>query len=124
MLAGSETLQHVARGDAIFREGEEPRGVWVLHSGEVDLVFAARTGYGKPLRLAEAGQILGLSCVVTHRPFDCTAVARTECEVGYIDRDELLRTLDDSPAVWFTVLQMLSSDVNAVYEDIRVLATR
>jgi len=123
-LADSETLLRVRPGDTIFREGEMPRGVYVLRSGKVDLLFFARNGAAKPLRVAEPGQILGLSCVVTNRNHDCTAVAHTSCEIGFIERDDFLRMLDESPAVWFSVLRFLSNDVNAVYGDMRALAAR
>lgn len=123
-LAERETLIRVAKGETLFREGEEPRGVYVLHSGTVHLLFAPRTGRPKALREAQTGQILGLSCVVTQRPHDCTAIAAEPCEVAFIEREDFLRTLDDSPAIWFSVLRVLSSEVNAVYDDMRVLAGR
>ena len=123
-LAGSETLLKFKAGETLFREGEEPTGVHILHNGWVNLVFATRNGNAKPLRVAQPGQILGLSCIVTQRPHDCTATARTACEAGFIARDEFLRMLDDSPAVWFSVLRLLSSEVTAAYEDIRALAAR
>jgi CRP-like cAMP-binding protein len=113
----------VKPGETIFREGERPDGVYILQEGTVDLLFASRNGNVKPLRLAQAGQILGLSCVVTQRNHDCTAVARTRCELGFIERDAFLRMLDDSPAVWFSVLRLLSNDVNAVYDDMRTLVS-
>lgn len=123
-LAEHETLVRIAKGETLFREGERPRGVYVLHSGTVHLLFAPRNGAAKPLREAQPGQILGLSCVVTDRHHDCTAVAAEPCEVAFIEREDFMRALDDSPAVWFSVLQVLSSDVNAVYDDMRVLAAR
>lgn len=103
----------------LFMEGETPAGVYVLHSGEVTLLFMKRDGNAKPLRVATPGQILGLSSVVMRRPHDCSAVARTPCEVGFIGRDELLQSLHDTPAMWLNVLRRLSSDVNAIYGDIR-----
>lgn len=123
-LAGHETFVRYRTGETLFHEGEEPRGVYVLHSGSVQLLFASKNGNAKPLREAQPGQILGLSCVVTQRPHDCTATAAEPCEVAFIERDEFLRTLDVSPAVWFSVLRVLSSEVNAAYDDIRVLAVR
>jgi CRP-like cAMP-binding protein len=113
----------VKPGEAIFREGERPDGVYILQEGTVDLLFASRNGNVKPLRMAEAGQILGLSCVVTQRNHDCTAVARTRCELGFIERDDFLKMLEDSPAIWFSVLRLLSNDVNAVYDDMRALVS-
>lgn len=123
-LADRETLLRLPAGETLFREGEAPRGVYVLHSGTVDLLFSAKNGSAKPLREAQPGQILGLSCVVTQRPHDCTATAAEPCEVAFIERDDFLRALDDSPAVWFSVLRVLSSEVNAVYDDIRTMAAR
>ncbi|MEA2490411.1 MAG: family transcriptional regulator, cyclic receptor protein [Acidobacteriota bacterium] len=123
-LAERETLVRFRTGETLFREGEEPRGVYVLHSGTVHLLFAGRNGSAKPLREAQPGQILGLSCVVTRRHHDCTAVAAEPCEAAFIESDDFLRVLDDSPAVWFSVLRVLSSEVSAVYDDMRVLAAR
>lgn len=123
-LAERETLIRFRKGETLFREGERPRGVYVLHSGLVNLLFAARDGSAKPLREAQSGQILGLSCVVTQRDHDCTATAAEPCEVAFIEREDLLRALDDSPAVWFSVLHVLSNEVNAAYDDMRVLAAR
>lgn len=123
-LADHETLVRFRTGETLFREGEEPRGVYVLHSGVVRLLFTGKNGSAKPLREALPGQILGLSCVVTQRPHDCTATAGEPCEVAFIERDEFLRTLDDSPAVWFSVLRVLSSEINAAYDDMRVIAAR
>ena len=123
-LADRETLLRLSAGQTLFREGETPRGVYVLHSGTVDLLFSARNGSTKPLREARPGQILGLSCVVTQRPHDCTATAAEPCEVAFVERDDFLRVLDDSPAVWFSVLRVLSSEVNAAYDDIRTMAAR
>jgi CRP-like cAMP-binding protein len=116
-----ETLRRCAPGTVLFREGEEPRGVFVMHEGIVDLLFSARNGNTKPLRIAEPGQILGLSCVVGARVHDCSATARTPCLAGFIERDVFLRALDENPAIWFNVLRLLSTDVNAVYEDMRAL---
>lgn len=108
-----------AVGEMLFLEGETPAGVYILHSGEVDVLFMNRYGNAKPLRVVTPGQILGLSSVVMRRPHDCSAIARTPCEVEFIGRDEFLQSLHNTPALWLSVLRMLSSDVNAVYDDMR-----
>jgi len=117
-----ERLEHRAAGETLFIEGEVPAGVYVLHAGDVELVFAPREGEPKPLRVVNPGRILGLSSVVMQHPHDCSAIARTECEVGFVEREEFLRSLEKTPAIWLSVLRMLSTDVNAVYDDMRALA--
>ena len=120
-LAPYETVEGWPAGKLLFREVENPRGVYVLLSGEVDLLFSSRSGQSKPLRVAEAGQILGLSCVVSGRPHDCSATARSSVVTGFIAKDAFLSLLDESPALWFSVLQMLSTDINSCYDCMRTL---
>ena len=122
LLTSSATLQHRAVGEMLFMEGEAPAGVYVLRSGEVDLLFVTSDGTVKLLRMATAGRILGLGAVVMGGIHGCSAITRLACEVGFIARDEMLRLLEQCPEVWPYVLRVLSSDVNAVYDDRRSLA--
>jgi CRP-like cAMP-binding protein len=121
-LAPHETTESVPSGKLLFREGDEPRGVYFLHSGEVDLVFSSRTGDAKALRVAEPGQLLGLSCVVSHRPHDCSATTKEPAIVGFIEKDEFQKLLEEKPALWLTVLQMISTDINACWDCMRTLS--
>lgn len=111
-------------GETLFKEGDEPEGIYILEAGQADLLFSARNGHVKPLRVVQSGQILGLSAVVGNKPHDCTAIARTGCRVGFIDRQSLRRLLDENPSTWFDVLRLLSNDVNAAYDDMRSLVNR
>lgn len=120
-LAPYEKTQTFTRGQILFREGEEPRGVYLLHSGQADLVFAARNGDAKTLRVADEGQLLGLSCVVSRRPHDCTATAKSACTAGFIDKDSFQRLLEQKPDLWLTVLQLISADLNACWDCMRAL---
>jgi len=120
-LAPYETVEGWPAGKLLFRESESPRGVYVLLSGEVDLLFSSRSGQAKPLRIAEAGQILGLSCVVSGRQHDCSATARSSVVTGFIAKDKFLSLLDENPALWFSILQMLSTDINSCYDCMRTL---
>jgi CRP-like cAMP-binding protein len=123
-LTGSESLLSWPAGASLFHEGEEPLGVYVLRSGEVELSFATRQGKTRSLRVARSGQILGISAVVMHRAHECTAIARTRSEVAFISREAFLRSLEETPSLWFGVLHILSGDVNAAYDTMRSMAHR
>ena len=121
-LAPYETVEAWPVGKILFHESEQPRGVWVLLSGEVDLVFSSRAGQAKPLRIGGAGQILGLSCIVSGRVHDCSATTRTPCVTGFIPKERFLALLDNNPPLWFSVLQTLSSEINSCYDCMRSLS--
>ncbi|HEX3111616.1 MAG TPA: Crp/Fnr family transcriptional regulator [Thermoanaerobaculia bacterium] len=121
-LAPYELIETWPAGIVLFRETEDPAGVYVLLSGDVDLVFASRAGVVKPLRIAGAGQILGLSCIVSGRPHDCSATTRTSAVTGFIPKAAFLKLLDENPPLWFSVLQMISSEINSCYDCMRTLS--
>ncbi len=118
-----ETIEAWPSGKMLFREGTAPSGVYYLHSGEVDLCFSSpKSGEAKSLLVADSGQILGLTCVVSGRPHDCSATTRTACITGFIPRERFLRLLDEKPALWLTVLRMISTNINACWDCMRSLS--
>jgi CRP/FNR family transcriptional regulator, cyclic AMP receptor protein len=119
ILTERETLQHPQAGTVLFEEGEQPHGIYIVHSGTIDLLFRVRTGDLKNLGAGDSGEILGLGAVVSGGTHDYTARARTACQVGFIDRESFLGMLERSPELWLNVLRLLSRDVNASYESLR-----
>ena len=121
-LTEREMLQHRPAGTILFNEGDLPRGIYLIHSGTVELLMRARNGDLKRMRTTSAGDILGLESVVALRPNDATARTITPCDLGFIERESFLRVLDESPAIWFSVLRLLSQGVNASYDSLRHVA--
>src|SRR5262249_8562372 len=106
-------------GRTLFREGDPPHYAYVVVEGNVDLVFNARRGARKTLRVARAGDLLGLGDVVAGTAHDCTATTRTSGTIGALAANDLHRVLAETPSLWLTVLALLSSDINACYESLR-----
>ena len=111
-------LQRLPAGRVLFDEGEQPDGVFILHSGDVNLSSLIE-GHNTRLRTARAGEILGLMAVVSGRTHLSSAVTASPCEVTFIAAAEFRKLIDESPAAWFSVLRQLSRDVNASYDVIR-----
>lgn len=118
-LIGLQDLQRRGPGAVLFSEGDPPRGVYIIHSGAVDLVYAARNGMTKPLQFAGEGQIVGLSSVVSGRVHDATAIVRVPSELGWVEGQKLMDLLARDPSVWFDVLQFLSQDVSSCWDSMR-----
>lgn len=121
-LFGFEKLKHVEKGTALFRSGESPQGVYFLQSGRVALSVDAADRL-RTTHTGEPGDLLGVMAVISSRPHLTTAIAVTDCEVGFIACEEFRRLIDESPVVWFSVLRQLSQDVNASYETYKELGT-
>ena len=121
-LAEYQKVHVYERGTTLFSEGSTPDGVHVLLSGDVDLLFSRRND-NIPLHFARAGQVLGLSCLVSGRNHEYTATATSTVLTGFVDRETLVGVLHDNPERWFDVLQVLSSDIVSCYDRVKQLAT-
>src|SRR6266496_3310235 len=120
-LTECQTLQGRSAGEWLFREGEEPQGIYVLHSGAVDMLYSAAKGDPKPLRVAQAPQVLGVTELISGKRHNCSAMTRTTCLLGFVDKDRVLAMLDENSAAWFSVLEALSEDVDSCYASMRSL---
>jgi len=121
-LTERETLQHRPAGTILFNEGDQPRGIYLIHSGTIELLLRNRNGEWKRMRSAAPGEILALESVVSRRPHEYTARAASPCDLGFIEKESFLRVLDENPAIWFSVLRLLSQGVNASYASLRHVA--
>jgi len=77
----------------LFVEGEAPRGMYILCQGTVKLSTVTEHGKTVILKIAEAGETLGLSACVSGRPYGLTAETRTPCQTSFVKRHDLIAFL-------------------------------
>ena len=114
-----EQIERWPAGEVIFLEGDQPRGIFILYSGSVDLISSARTGLKKRLRTAIPGEILGLSEAISSDPYDCSATARTAVKIGFVRLEALRSQLEETPALWFTIAKYLSANLDSCWASMR-----
>ncbi len=102
--------------DVLFRADEAALGIYVIHSGEVDLLGAIPGRLPRVMHKAGAGEILSVSEVVAGRPHDATAIVTTPARIGFVRRETFLAMLDANPSAWPSVLQLLSEQIHSMYD--------
>ena len=122
-FANIEQIDRWPAGEIVFREGEKPGGIYILHSGTVDMIFSGRNGLRKSLRTALPGEIVGLSDAVSDTAHDCTATTRTSAKIGFVPVDVFRRKLEETPALWLEIARYLSVDLDSCWASMRTLAT-
>ena len=120
-FAGLERMDRRAAGEVLFNEGDRPRGIYVIHAGEVELVFSGRNGSQRALRVMRRGDVVGLGDVISDRNHDCTATTRTTVRLGFIPMLDLARVLNEKPTLWLSVAKILSADLGSCWNSIRQL---
>jgi len=110
------------QGALLFVEGEMPRGLFILCSGEAKLTAGSRQGESIILRLAESGELLGLSSLIANSPYASTAETLTPAQVAFIPARKFQRFLRSHPDVSLRVAEHLSMELHKSWEQARLLA--
>jgi len=108
-------------GAILFVEGQSPRGAFVLCSGKVKLSTTSREGKVLILKMAEPGEALGLSAVISATPYEVTAETSGPCQVNFIERETLMRMLEKNGELGLHSAQALSKEFQSAYRDIHEL---
>jgi CRP/FNR family transcriptional regulator len=108
------------RGAKLFVEGQCPKGVFILCSGRAKLSIGSSNGRSL-MRIAEQGEILGLSATLSGSPYEDSAEMLEPGQVNFIRRDHFLRFLNNRPEACLRVAQLLSHAYVAVQEQMRAL---
>ena len=96
------------QGAVLFVEGQLPRGIFVLCKGSVKLSINSPSGRTIIVKLAEPGEVLGLSATISGKPYEVTAETIDPCQVNFVKREDFLRFLKDDVEACFKVAEQLS----------------
>lgn len=109
------------KGAVLFVEGQAPRGIFVLCKGRVKLSICSTEGKTLILKIAEPGEVLGLSATVSGKTYELTAETIDPCQVNFVKREDFLRFLKDHADACFRVAEQLSDKYNTACREIRSL---
>src|SRR5881398_2735070 len=94
------------RGAVVFHEGNIARGVYVLSSGRAKVSISSAEGKKLIIRIARAGDILGLYAGVTGRPYEATAEMVEGGRVDFISRADLLSLMWENHTLHDDLVEM------------------
>jgi CRP/FNR family cyclic AMP-dependent transcriptional regulator len=109
------------QGAVLFVEGQMPRGIFVLCKGTVKLSINSPSGRTMIVKLAEPGEVLGLSATISGKPYEVTAETIDPCQVNFVKRDDFLRFLKDDVEACFKVAEQLSDKYHNACNEVRSL---
>jgi CRP/FNR family cyclic AMP-dependent transcriptional regulator len=108
-------------GAVLFVEGQNSRGVYIVCNGRVKLTTTSRDGKTLILRIAQAGEVLGLHATVSGKAYELTAETLQPCQLDFIRREDFLKFLQNHADACLHAAQHLSQNCQNAYEMIRSL---
>jgi CRP/FNR family transcriptional regulator, cyclic AMP receptor protein len=109
------------KGAILFVEGQEARGVFVICNGRMKLSASSADGKSLILRIADAGEVVGLPGTISGKPYEVTAEALEPLQANFIPRDVFLKFLREHGEVAVRVAEMLCEIYHATYREVRYL---
>ena len=106
------------RGGRLFAEGEPPRCVFILSRGRIKLSVTSREGKTMILRIAEAGQVLGLSAALGGKEHEVTAEALEPCTIKAIPTKDFLTFLQKYPDASMEATRCVLREYQGIFMDV------
>jgi CRP/FNR family transcriptional regulator, cyclic AMP receptor protein len=85
---------HYPDGAKLYGEGEPARGIFIVRGGRVKLFLCSGDGRILILRMAKAGDVLGLPGTLSGRQYEVTAETLGPCQLAFIKREPFLRLMN------------------------------
>jgi CRP/FNR family transcriptional regulator len=102
----------------LLREGEAPRGVYIICSGRAKLSLEARDGKTIILKIAGDRHVLGLSAVVTGGPSPITVTTIGLCQIKFVERESLLGLIASNGSAALASATLLAREVTHSFDDV------
>lgn len=105
-----------APGEPIVRQGEVGDCMYVVQSGEVEVVQGT-AGSEQHLAVLKSGDFFGEMSLFEHEVRSATVRARGEARVLKVDKRTLMRRMTEDPLLAFNLLQTLSHRIRKLNSD-------
>ena len=109
------------KGAILFVEGQEARGAFVLCNGRVKLSTGSSHGKSVILRIAEAGEVVGLPGTISGKPYEATAEALEPIQANFLPRQQFLQFMHEHGDAATRVAEMLCHIYYATYQEVKYL---
>lgn len=125
--AAVEALQHskstsfYPAGTLLYIEGQAPRGIFILCTGRAKVYTSSKQGKVIILKIAHAGEGLGLEAALSNREHEETAELLESSQVNFMATRDFLRYIAEHSDAALKTASQLTADCRAAQEGIRCL---
>jgi CRP/FNR family transcriptional regulator, cyclic AMP receptor protein len=107
-----------SRGYTLFVEGQPNQCVYVVLSGRVKLSVTSREGKTMIMRIAEPGDVIGLSAAMNDSEYEVTAEAFEFCRVKAIRARDFVEFLRKYPEAAMEATQCVLREYKFMFKDV------
>jgi CRP/FNR family transcriptional regulator len=121
-LEANSVYMEYPRGSVLFREGDQPNAIYVLCSGKVKVSVSSQEGRTMILRIAKAGDVLGLSGALDGAEQETTVEALEPVRARVLHLNHLTAMMQQYSEVSLGAARSMVRDYRAAFEEARLVA--
>jgi CRP/FNR family transcriptional regulator len=95
------------KDDFLFKEKEDTKGLYLIHSGKVEVSKATRDGWKQTLAVLRTGHFLGELSIIEKRRHEASAIALENTEVFLISKDDFEKMEQKDTAITSKIMKKL-----------------
>ncbi|MFN6483499.1 MULTISPECIES: Crp/Fnr family transcriptional regulator [unclassified Nostoc] len=135
VFAGLETVEKLSlqpytqvqrhrKGEIILHEGDRlPAKLYAVVSGSIQVTKTATTGKETILRALAAGEIFAAPGLLGNGISPATVTAESDCEILTLERDILLKAIQENPEIALRMLMVFNSRIQQLHETVHGLVS-
>ena len=104
----------------LFHQGDQPEGLYLLHSGQVTITMDNAAGDRLVSMFAQPGSLLGLPAVMGNVGYSLSAEASKGAKVSFVSREDFLGIMLTEPRLALKVVEVLAAEVRSARSVIAV----
>lgn len=121
-LAAGTTRRRLRAGDALFRQGEPPTGLYAVVHGRIALTARSARGRERVTEIIGAGRSFGEAVMFLDKPYIVAARALSDALVLHLAKDTVFAELERNPRFVRRMLAGLSAKLHATVRELDTYA--
>lgn len=113
-------IREVAKGEAVFRQADQVRFMYLVRSGAIALERPLPDGAPLTLHIATSGMALAEASLFAET-YHCDAIARSDAQVATLDRATFLTAIRNRPDAALCLIETLAKKVQAQRARVEIL---
>ena len=110
-LAARATTVPCDADSILFKQDDQPVGVYIVHQGQASLSMKSPEGRSILSVQALPGSLLGLPGVIGNQPYSLTASVRAGAQVSFVSSADFFAVMQSNPQLSLKMLQVLAAEV-------------
>jgi CRP-like cAMP-binding protein len=96
------------KGEQLFKEKDETKGLWLIHSGKIEISRVTADGWRQTLAVLTPGHFFGELSIIENRRHVASAVAIEETELLLLPKEDFERLFEEDMALACNIIKRIA----------------